>query len=517
MNVLFVAFPNNPLLPPNVEIEKNKKPYRKNKQKKDLLLSSIPFFLSSSFSFDFFYLDAFYFSGIISKNPEIIILDISFFKEFGEDYLNNYYRIVQKIKETLSNTKIITISDKKLEDCDNLFVYDKNYSEKKFIAEFRRFLKNKNIDFINGSCCISDILKEEFELCVVQDLVFFANHKDIYKKNKQDFFYFINYKPDFDLNLLSDTSYKIELTFEDIISKDQELLPRTGCIEIICLFNLNEKNKTELQNKIKTLSQLKNKLNLIFKIYPENQNNKDLIDILNLLDIEKIEYQITKNQNNGNNQTILFSLIEYFKEYLPESKDFKKRLTLDIYSISNNSTLGDLVESIFELDNQYMDIYLDLIHLFDGHFTTEEIIDHLIKLHPRHTKEEIALETKNCISFLENKKLITKSTDLKIEPKIKSNFNIKSVFPQREELLLLYSGSEKGYFMINTKFKTKDLEKITKDLFFFILFSKGIYYIREVSEKLHLLLDDCVEFSKDNYIKNTNKIYQMLKRYKLCK
>ena len=71
--------------------------------------------------------------------------------------------------------------------------------------------------------------------------------------------------------------------------------------------------------------------------------------------------------------------------------------------------------------------------------------------------------------------------------------------------------------MINTKFKTKDLEKITKDLFFFILFSKGIYYIREVSEKLHLLLGDCVEFSKDNYIKNTNKIYQMLKRYKLCK
>jgi hypothetical protein len=517
MNVLFVAFPNHPLLPPNVEIEKNKKPNRKNKQKKELLLSSIPFFLSSSFAFDFLYLDSFAFSEIISKKPEIIIMDISFFKELGEDYLNNYYRIVQKIKETIPYTKIITISNKENKDCQNLFVYDIKDKEKTVCKKFKKYLKNLKIKFPESSFNLYNIVKEKFELCVVQDLMCFSNHIEIYKHPGLDFFYFFNYTADFDFDLLSEISYRIELSFEDMTSKNLEILPKTGCVEIICLFNLNEKNKIELQNKIKIISQIKNKLNLKFKIIPECKNNKNLIDVLNLLDYVKIDYQITKNQDSDSNQNILFSLVECFKDCIPETKDLKKRLTLDIYSISQNITLENLVNAIFELDNQYMDIYLDLIHLFDGYFTTEEIIGYLIKLHPRHTKEEIDSETQKCILFLEKKKLITKDKDYQTKPKLNNNFKLKSVLPQRTELQLLYSGSEKGYFMINTKLKLKDLEKISKDLFFFFIFSKGIYYIREVSEKLHLILGDCVEFSKDNYIKTTGKIYQTLKRYKLCK
>jgi hypothetical protein len=190
MNVLFVAFPNHPLLPPNVEIEKNKKPNRKNKQKKELLFSSIPFFLSSSFAFDFLYLDSFAFSEIISKKPEIIIMDISFFKELGEDYLNNYYRIVQLIKETIPDTKIITTSNKENKDCQNLFVYDIKDKEKTICKDFKKYLKNLKIELTESSFNLYNIVKEKFELCVVQDLMCFSNHIEIYKHRGLIFFIF---------------------------------------------------------------------------------------------------------------------------------------------------------------------------------------------------------------------------------------------------------------------------------------------------------------------------------------
>jgi hypothetical protein len=41
--------------------------------------------------------------------------------------------------------------------------------------------------------------------------------------------------------------------------------------------------------------------------------------------------------------------------------------------------------------------------------------------------------------------------------------------------------------------------------------------LREIANKLHLLFKDTKEFSKENYLKSTNKIYNTLKHYGLCK
>jgi len=520
MKVLFVAFPSYPLLPPDAVIEKDNKPHKK-RQKKEILLSSVPFFLSSSFSFELLSLDSFSFSEVFKINPELVILDASYYNYLGEDYLNNYRRIVYELKEKLPLTKIVTISNQGLRDAENLFLYSKSEGKKEFTNRFIGFLKEIGIsDLEKASCClqVAGEGRGEQEVCLVQELVYFEKHSKYYREIGINYFYLLDFDASFDFYCLRDISYKLQLDFEDLELIDLRKLELSGCIAIVCNLELTTQSSTDFSKKIKSIKEIQEKMLFNLQITPKIGDNKTIVDFLNLLEKEKISYRILKSTQSKTTQNMLLSLIDNAKDNITDFECLKNRMSQDIYTIPKKLALENIIEAIFELDKQYLDIYLDLIHLLDGCFTTNEIIACLIKLHPNHSKEEITMQTTTCISSLEKKHLIFKLPEKDNQKKRKSILHLKSVFPQREDMLLMYSGSEMGYFMFCMKnMNALGIEKISKAVFFFFLFSKGIYYIREVADKLHLLFGDSQEFNKENYFKTTQRIYQLLKRYKLCK
>lgn len=497
MNVLFIALPKYPLLPPSGNKENCKISHKDFRQKKEILLSRFLFFCP--YFFDFLYLSSFDVLEIVSKNPDVLLFDLSFCKELGKDYLNNYYRIISKIKEILPNLKIITLSEQKIEDIDTVF-----YKDLDKIIERKLEKKNKIIEEI----------KKNYDLCVIEDLKVYLKNIKKYKKEKIDYFYFTKYYSDINFSQLGDINYKINLKLEDLLKIDLSKLTKNGCVEIIANFYLND---SKIKEKIKEIKEINNKIKIKIEITLGDLENKKIIEILNLLDLEKINYSIKQNEITEIKQKILFTLIDDFKKNKKELEEIKNRISTEIYCVSKNTTIEEIMEAIFELNTDCIAIYLDLIHMLDGHFTIEEILDYLVKLHRKYTKEEMEKKIKKCLIFLEKKELITKNKDSSYKKINEKKYNVKFAFPQREELVLLYSGAEKGYFMLNTKLKTRSLEKISKEIFFFFLFSKGIYYIREIAEKMHCLFGDCVEFSKENYLKTTEKIYKTFKRYKLCK
>jgi len=505
MSLLLINIPNYPLVPQNMDKEKNTCNTKKTNDGENLL-SSVSFFLSCFF--DCLFLDSFSFSEIIQKKPAVIVLDLSYNRHLGDVFYNNYKKIISEINTNLPKTKIITIADKELKNTNNCFVFSCLWNNRKTKQEFIKFLKSKNID-VPMENKDNEKIKCDY---VIQDINTYLINKEYYKKNKINYFDFINCNCDFKYDALVDITYRINIDIKDLLKIDLNSLEKSGCHEIICIIHLDEKNKDKLLEKQNKIKEINKRFSSKIEIIPETKNNNLVVDFMNFLDIEKIKYRFLKNKHKTN---LLFSLLEQHKSH--EDFNFvKNRITKDIYCI--NTTTEKIIETMFDIDSKNLAIYLDVIHLLDGHFTVEEVINHLIKLHPHSTKDEIITQTNNCLKILLQKKQITKTFEkIETDENQKNQFHIKSVFPQKENLLLMYSGLEKGYFMINTKQRNKEIENISKEFFFFFLFSKGVYYIREIAEKLHLLLGDCAEFSKENYLKTTHKIYQIFKRYKLCK
>lgn len=512
MSALLVTLPSHPLHPPNVEKENSRKPHRKS-EIKPLILSSVSLFLKSYFAF--FNLKSFSdILEVVRISPEVILMDLSFYEYYEEDYFNNYKRFVFEIKERLPKTKIITLSNKYIEEIDCLFIYDNSWNEKTTITKFKKFIKQNKIDIsLDINNC--KYLNEDVEICVILDIKNYNLQKEYYRNKEIDYFYFVNYNDSFDLNCLENITYKLAVNFNQMLSLDLNTLTKSCCHQLVCSLLLDENTFLEFKENLSKIKQINNSIILQIKIVPIIDNNQIILEFLNYLDSINVNYQISRNLNEINKkQNILLSLLEKNKD----NADLKKRMLSQIYYLSNNLNIEDIILILFELDNEYLDVYLDLIHLIDGHFTTEEIIAHLVRLHTIHTKEEIFKHAMNCLSILEKKNIITTSFE-NTNPEHKSNnIHLKSVYPQRCDLTLFYTGLEKGYFMINhNKLNLKELENISKDIFYFLMFSKGIYYLREVAYKLHLLLGDCTEFSKTNYLKTTQKIYHAFKRYKLCK
>lgn len=498
MPPLLVKIPSNLVLSRTEEKETNKKP-NKLKLQKPFICSSVFFFLKDFVDF----VEYNNINEITNYSPDTIILDISFFEYLENDFLNNYHRIVYDIKNNL-NVKIVTICDKPVEGVENLFIWNKNWNLKEMLNHFKKDLK------INTTKKI----KENKEYCVIQDLNTYDSLKEKYNELKQNYFYFVNCS-NLNFKNLKDINYKITIDFNEFLNLNVLEINKTCCHKIICKIYLTSKNKMLLIENLKKIKEIKENLSVIFKIVPEIENY-ELFTFINFLENNKINYKITQNQNLKDNQNIIIALFEKYNT-AEEINCLKERLSKEVLGYTINTTVENVIEYLFAFDRNYLDVYLDLIHLIDGYFTTEEIITHLTKLHKNHTKEEIEKETFNCINKLKQKNLIEKISENKINLETETQFHLKSVYPQRNELLLFYSGLEKGYFMINKSLNLKEIEKISKEIFYFLMFSKGIYYLREVGDKLHLLLGDCIDFSKDNYLKSTHKIYQLFKRYKLCR
>lgn len=484
MKTLVLAFPSYLLQLPNEGQENYKKPNKK-KPKKELLVSSISFFLSSFF--EMYYVLDLSFSEVVLKKPDVIYLDLYYYKELGEEYLNNYYKIVGNIKQKLPDTKIITISKENIKDAENICFWK---NEKETLKDLR---ENKI---------------KETDTCVVSDIKQYLEYEKTYKEKNINYFYFINHFEEFEIFNLKDIVYRLEMPYRNLKKTNIDDLTKNGCIEIIT--NITFDNKKQIEE----IKKIKEKIDVFLKINFKSLNNKEIVEIITTLDTEKIKYQILKHETKDYKQKAMFSLIDAFKEE-KEIDKIKNRMSLEVYNVCKNCEINDLIDAILEMDTEYMDINLDFVHMLDAQFTVEEILIHLFKLHPRHTPKEIEKQITQSIQIFEKKKMISKDVkETNIEKKNK--FNLKCVYPQREEMLLLYSGFEKGYFMFPFS-KTKNIENISKEIFFFFIFSKGIYYTREIAEKLHLLFGECVEFSKENYLKSTQKIYRIFKRHKLCK
>ncbi len=438
---------------------------------------------------------------ILSQKPDKIIFDLTVDKSF-ENYHINLENIVQKIRVFLPKIKIEFLENIRIEKTERF--QEKNQVK---IQEIIKYIK-----------------RNEQELFVVQDLV---QIKEIYKiLNQENYgFWFYNFKQIhikeiiklkknyFDLNFLLSCNY-LDISVEEV-----KTLAGHGLEKLIIQLNSDCEFLNCFQEHFEKIESISNCCKLKINIYPNLSqiNNQSFVEFLNLLDSRNLEYQImqTTGKIENKKEFINFGVISLLSS-LDKDKGIIKRLK-EIPIIPEKKTVEHIIDFILRTENKYLEFYIDIAHFLDGFFTKEEIIDYLNKLHPNTKKENLEKIVYECINLLEKEMFVDYLNSKKEVSKNQAEepkSHYVSVFPRLNNLFLMYSGSEKGYIFGKN---TKKLEEVPRDIFFFFVFSKGIFVLKEVAHKLHLLFKDTKEFSTENYLKSTKKIYNTLKHYGLCK
>jgi hypothetical protein len=518
MKTIFVIPPYYPLIP-KAEIEDIDKEPNSNYQKQNpLLIPSFPFFLNSC---SFLFLDYELIVSkkprtlnscidlIVSKKPKNIIFDLSETCYF-EDHKINIINIIQKIKILYPNIKIGIIDKDLLEIGDNIIT-------KKQLLTGEFYQKNQNK--------IKDIIKytkrESRTLMVVQDLVCLDNAKEALKQECY-YFWFFNFK---DRNLQDlqklkkdyfDLEFILNINYKSASINSFKELKNCGLEKAIIDLPLTAQllNDNKLKDELKEITTI---CKIELAISPKNleNNNLEFLNFLEFLEQEEIAYKIEQtNQVNKQHcknfeNAVLISFINNNQEIL-------SRLKQEIPVISKKTTFENIVDFILKTESKYLELYIDIVHFLDGLFTKDEIIEYLKKLYPNTKKEKLEKIVYDFINILEKELFIdyiNKKQTGNLKPKIEKSHYL-SVFPRRENQLLIYSDSEKGYIFGEN---TKNIEEVPCDIFFFFVFSKGVFVLKEVASKLRLLFKDTKKYSKENYLKTTKKIYETLKHYRLCK
>jgi len=492
------------LLDPPVKEDNNKNPNNKL-QTTPLLMPYFPLFLKPS---SFLFLDfEILISGeprtlsscleiIIAQKPQKLIFNLSQGKYF-EDYNINMQNIIEKIKINHPEIKIELL---KKENCggyreenqkkiEEIIKYTKRNSQKLMVAQDLMCLRNIN-KILNSE--IYDFWFYNFQKSAIKEII----------KLKKDYF---------------DLCFYLTCDFEEISFEEIDLLKENGLEKLFLEIKIDCEFLTCFEKHLEKIKKISKLCKLRVKAIPNLSqiNNIGIIEFLNHLEEEKIEYSIKHNTKK----------IETKKEFanfgtlslisaLEKKDEIAKRLK-ETLIIREKTTFEQIIDFLLRTENKYLEFYIDIVHFLDGFFTKEEIIEYLKKLHPKSKKENLQKIVYECINLLE-KEMFIDYLDSKTQnlPKINNCSHYVSVFPRLNNLFLMYSGSEKGYIFGKN---TSVIEEVPKDIFFFFVFSKGIFVLKEVANKLHLLFKDTKEFSKENYLKTTKKIYNTLKHYGLCK
>jgi len=205
------------------------------------------------------------------------------------------------------------------------------------------------------------------------------------------------------------------------------------------------------------------------------------------------------------------------------SIELQKRNILDIpffndlgFETAISFIKGQNVES-----NIITDLRKDTVHLIDGVYTTQEIKNKLIKLYPELEKGIIEKEINFLIEKLREKGLIDSFGNPNLN---KQELNQKNnlAFTRNKNMLLFWNGFNNRYIYAPKnkeaiKIKTCFYKDIPEEVFEFLIFSKGINSINEVSKKLHLLFNNKKGFrTQEEAEKTTNQICSTCKQYGFC-
>lgn len=496
MKTILVIPPYFPLLA--AEDENIDKEPNSNLPQPPLLMPYFPFSLNS---FSFLSLDFELLSSkkpktlasclelIMRQKPQKIVFDYLEGRYF-ENYNQNLQNIIEKIKTLYPEIKI-----EELKNNNNGCVGEKNLEKAKEIKKYT--------------------IRNEQRLLVVQDLV---NLKDINKILNQEIydFWFFNFQSFAIKEILTlkkdyfDLNYYLTCDLKDLTLENAKLLSENGLEKIYLELKINNNYFACFSEQLEKLKNISSFCKIHLTIIPEISQieNIELIDFLNALDIEKLEYSIkqTARKIETKMEFINFGVLSLLCA-LDKREELKKRLK-ETPKIKDQTTFEQIISFLLKTENKYLEFYIDIVHFLDGFFTKEEIIHYLNRLHPESKKENIEKIVCNFISLLEKEMLVDYVKSKKDEAS-----HYVSALPRLNNLFFMYSGSQKGYILG----KNNKLEEVPKDVFFFFVFSKGIYMFREIANKLHLLFKDTKEFSKENYLKTTKNIYNTLKHYKLCK
>ncbi|MFA7707462.1 MAG: hypothetical protein WCX73_00775 [Candidatus Pacearchaeota archaeon] len=492
----------------------------------------LPYYLFFSNDLEFICIDYFFSVSKVSKSLDNALLEITKKKfdtllfdrclfEESNDYKQNVCNLILKIKNKYPKLKIGFIVNKPTtEDCD-FFITLKN----------GKLISPENVT-INSTVKINYKLREIFEyskkevteLCAICNTV---DHKLFVEVLKQESYNFNIVDCNFNNKIITelkkikadyfDFEFQTSTILENLLEQDFNQLLSLGLKKLNCVSNCNNFPLiTENIEKLKTINQ---NIKLQFNIFPSNDNQK-LFEIIELFDQEKIPYTIQKTEPKIQTKKDFeffsyVSLLQALDKGNTGVKEIKERIKQEMPLLKENITFEQTLDFCINSEKKYLEFYLEIIHFLDGFFTKNEIIEYLKKLHPSTKAENIESIVSNCINLLEKEMFIDYLNSNKNNLNLKkNNSHYLSSLPRIENLFLMYSGDEKGYIF---KLGFKNIEEIPKDVFFFFVFSKGIYFLKEISLKLQLLFGDKKEYSKENSLKTTEKLYQRLKQYKLCK
>ncbi|MBU1203582.1 MAG: radical SAM protein [Nanoarchaeota archaeon] len=219
--------------------------------------------------------------------------------------------------------------------------------------------------------------------------------------------------------------------------------------------------------------------------------------------------------------------------------NLQRRILCDVPFPKGDMNFCDLVNLIRKSSSNSEEkdsIALDIIHLVDGVYAVDEIKNKIRELYPKLDEKYLNNEVNICLEELRKNGLIDSFGNPNLNRTIAKDISISSYrlkcknvgsnnlkTPKRKEnILLFWDGIDQRYVYapLNKeviKIKTCFYKNIPKDVFEFLILSKGVFSIQEISKRLYKLFRENNGFKNLRQAKETTKeIYQSCKKSKLC-
>lgn len=200
------------------------------------------------------------------------------------------------------------------------------------------------------------------------------------------------------------------------------------------------------------------------------------------------------------------------------------RILLDIPFLKDGVNITDVISFIKHLNpdkGEILSLRKDVVNFIDGVYTINEIKKRIKKLYPNLNVDK---EVDFCLDKLKKEGLIDSfGNPNKRYPDCSLTNNIKFKRPRRkEDIFLFWNGCDQRYIYapLNEnviKIKTHFYKNISEEVFEFLILSKGIFSIDEISGRLYKLFKRKIDFkNREESKKTTNNIHLTCKKYGLC-
>ncbi len=205
----------------------------------------------------------------------------------------------------------------------------------------------------------------------------------------------------------------------------------------------------------------------------------------------------------------------------------QNRILMDIPFLKEGITLYNLIDFFKNLnhkDEKILKLRIDLAHYIEGVYTKEEIKSKLKKVYNNFEEKEVNEEVDFCFNKLEENGLIDSFGNPNLIKSDMSKLNKKGYLHSKrnKDMFLFWNGDKRRYIYAPLdkkiiKIKTCFYKNIPEDVFEFLIFLKGFYTIKDISNKLYKLFRNKNGFDTINKSNiTTKKIYAACKNYGLC-